>query len=84
MFASRDLPGCDQYRVGHVDVLDSALTLITEDSWAARVRPGRKLMVSFVMGVVMGMGIPRSKCPRCRKPYKYTHQSRSPMEWNQW
>ena len=84
MFASRDLPGCDQYRVGHVDVLDSALTPIAEDSWAACVRPGRKLFISFVMGWNIGIGVTRSKCFRCRKPYKYTHQTHSPGEWSQW
>lgn len=80
MFTSHNLPGRRQFALKHVDILDSAFNAVDEGNWAVSVQPGRKLLLSFVMSALLGL--PTSKCPRCRKPYNAG--SRLSGDWSQW
>ncbi|KAI3318059.1 hypothetical protein HD806DRAFT_549420 [Xylariaceae sp. AK1471] len=68
-YKSRDLPGRSQFANGHVEIFDSTGTrVINKNNWATEVTVGKVLQMAFVMGRCHCL--PRSKCPRCYKPYK--------------
>lgn len=79
MFTSHNLPGRRQFESKHVDILDAAFNAVNDEDWAVSVRPGRKLFLSFVMGTIWGL--PRSKCPRCRKALR---GGTRPSQWRRW
>jgi hypothetical protein len=71
MFDKRELPGLSQIRQGHFEVWDwSERFKIDSHNWAALVKEGSSVKLSFIMGT--WHGLVRNKCIRCFKPLALT------------